>query len=417
MNLFNPVGVPIGECFVNWDQDRTRLALPDGNNGISLADWFTWTMTMNCKEVLDRVYALLGIISASERRSIQVDYPVQGGSDAKTNWRLRNTFLKACTTHFMARGLEALHPGFVHQRRLPIPSWVPDWSKAETHIPLLGWPEQKREPTDDDPHRMHQSPLDATPFWREPALPEWWRHVNQYQGPETACLVISDPDPEPVGAENNAVEPRHFLVVMGLVIGYITYHDKNPDVDMYGGKNLKKYRQIRENRDKETVASCSRWETHVHGLEGSAYGEPNAVKEAFWRTLIADRSFDWQEQPDSSWEADFETFMCRNPGYTNLNDRRNACFRYYAPAITRLMTRAFAVTNNGYFGIVPGRAKVGDSIVLLKGGTVPFVIRDAKAPGTDGEYEFVGECYVHGVMNGELLTDNMVKKVKEMWFV
>jgi hypothetical protein len=51
----------------------------------------------------------------------------------------------------------------------------------------------------------------------------------------------------------------------------------------------------------------------------------------------------------------------------------------------------------GYMGLAPGTARVGDLIGIFLGGTVPYVLR----PNDDGTYSFLGECYVHGLMDGE----------------
>jgi hypothetical protein len=41
----------------------------------------------------------------------------------------------------------------------------------------------------------------------------------------------------------------------------------------------------------------------------------------------------------------------------------------------------------------------GDVIAVLLGGTVPFLLRE------DGHnYRLIGDCYVHGIMDGELFT-------------
>jgi hypothetical protein len=47
-------------------------------------------------------------------------------------------------------------------------------------------------------------------------------------------------------------------------------------------------------------------------------------------------------------------------------------------------------------GLAPINACEGDLICLLLSGKVPFLLR----PNGD-EYELVGECYVHGLMDGE----------------
>lgn len=59
----------------------------------------------------------------------------------------------------------------------------------------------------------------------------------------------------------------------------------------------------------------------------------------------------------------------------------------------------FCVTENGRFAQVPFNSQSGDSICVLVGGEVPFVIR----PTGRGTYTLVGECYVDGVMDGETL--------------
>lgn len=60
--------------------------------------------------------------------------------------------------------------------------------------------------------------------------------------------------------------------------------------------------------------------------------------------------------------------------------------------------RRFFTTLGGYMGIGPPRMRKGDLICVFLGGNVPWVVR------RDGcEYELVGECYVHGIMDGEVL--------------
>lgn len=59
----------------------------------------------------------------------------------------------------------------------------------------------------------------------------------------------------------------------------------------------------------------------------------------------------------------------------------------------------FCVTRDGYMGLVPTRAAKGDAICVFMGGTVPFVIRETDS----GQYRLMGECYVHGLMDGKAL--------------
>ncbi|KAH8883498.1 hypothetical protein GQ53DRAFT_752968 [Thozetella sp. PMI_491] len=71
--------------------------------------------------------------------------------------------------------------------------------------------------------------------------------------------------------------------------------------------------------------------------------------------------------------------------------------------ISKLSQRAMFVTDTGYMGIGPANATTGDEVYDLMGGDVPFVLRP-----TSGENEFglLGDCYVHGVMDGQLWRPN-----------
>jgi hypothetical protein len=62
------------------------------------------------------------------------------------------------------------------------------------------------------------------------------------------------------------------------------------------------------------------------------------------------------------------------------------------------LERSTFVTQGGYLGLGPERAKAGDRVVLVRGAHMPFVMRKTNS----GRYLLVGEAYVHGTMYGEL---------------
>jgi len=65
------------------------------------------------------------------------------------------------------------------------------------------------------------------------------------------------------------------------------------------------------------------------------------------------------------------------------------------------MGRRLATTNQGYIGMVPPRARSGDAVCVLLGCSVPVVLR--RMNDEEGTWEFVGECYLQGFMDGEAL--------------
>lgn len=64
-----------------------------------------------------------------------------------------------------------------------------------------------------------------------------------------------------------------------------------------------------------------------------------------------------------------------------------------------LCVRQVGITSNNFFGLVPDTAEVGDILCVLYGGQVLYLLR-----AIDGSlYRFVGECYIHGLMDGAAL--------------
>ncbi len=53
--------------------------------------------------------------------------------------------------------------------------------------------------------------------------------------------------------------------------------------------------------------------------------------------------------------------------------------------------------------MAPCRVRKGDQICVLLGCNIPLILRQRKIEGT---YEIVGECYLHGFMDGEALRES-----------
>lgn len=62
-----------------------------------------------------------------------------------------------------------------------------------------------------------------------------------------------------------------------------------------------------------------------------------------------------------------------------------------------LMGRKFMVTADGIMALGPEEAQIGDRVCIIPGSEVPLLLR----PLGDSQYNFVGELYVHGLMDGE----------------
>ena len=60
--------------------------------------------------------------------------------------------------------------------------------------------------------------------------------------------------------------------------------------------------------------------------------------------------------------------------------------------------RSFIKTREGYIGLAPRTAVPGDHVCFLLGCSTPILLR----PAPNNRFRVVGECYVHGLMNGEV---------------
>lgn len=121
----------------------------------------------------------------------------------------------------------------------------------------------------------------------------------------------------------------------------------------------------------------------------------------------ADRSRPYEEIPKEEWLANGAAYLVRALGDTDGVDQElqrlalsgdGFKWSHQATLVTRY--RKFAVTAGGLFILGPDIMQNGDVVVVLYGGKAPFLLRRR----TDGKtWMLVGECYVHGLMNGEAL--------------
>lgn len=67
-----------------------------------------------------------------------------------------------------------------------------------------------------------------------------------------------------------------------------------------------------------------------------------------------------------------------------------------------LENRCFFTTSSGYIGVGPRDTLCDDYVAVFLGGNMPFIVRDKST-----HHSLVGEAYVHGIMNGELMASWM----------
>lgn len=130
------------------------------------------------------------------------------------------------------------------------------------------------------------------------------------------------------------------------------------------------------------------------------------------KLVLVSGSYDGLERMD----ADFESY-CRRyctkelcdssifPEHVAHNYDSNLGSQRFLRNMSACAERIFFTTKRGLFGIGPRVLKPGDICSILAGSRVPLILRPSSEKGC---YKLVGECYVGGVMWGE-----MVRKAQE----
>lgn len=185
------------------------------------------------------------------------------------------------------------------------------------------------------------------------------------------------------------------------------------------------------------ILACAQGAKLCNGLSEEMYdatGEPRI--DAFWQTIMGESmfsTFDHQRQQFELFKPILQTMKAAISlplPYRWLPCQAFAicvfCFlgipqntwmllgRKKSPEVAELVRcygRRISSTTKSLIGLVPREAEPGDRIFLLQGFDTPFVLRKS---GKDSHYLIIGECYVHGHMDGKEWHE---EKCREVWIV
>ncbi|KAF1964026.1 HET-domain-containing protein [Bimuria novae-zelandiae CBS 107.79] len=159
-----------------------------------------------------------------------------------------------------------------------------------------------------------------------------------------------------------------------------------------------------------TEPILSHWKKMAMDTQLKTYQSRTDRENAFWRTILTDRQIEGLHfKENAGW----------NPAQRLLPE-----IQYIPPKNAKeeqellqamenrqlcLNGRRFCITRKGRFCLLPPTASKGDLICILLGGEVPYVLRRIDNQSQD-YYTMVGECYVHGIMDGEAISDILERK-------
>ena len=107
---------------------------------------------------------------------------------------------------------------------------------------------------------------------------------------------------------------------------------------------------------------------------------------------------------DFQWPSTVDKLRLTDPQYVReINPMILTQNTQFVSALNFLGRRICRI-RDGLIGLCPVASQANDQIWLLENAAVPFILRPL--PGYE-YYQLVGECYVHGIMQGELMDDGL----------
>ncbi|KAL1592706.1 hypothetical protein SLS60_011122 [Paraconiothyrium brasiliense] len=287
----------------------------------------------------DRIYGLLGMAADAESLQIVPDY------------RKSTTTEKVFTDvaySLLKNGFSDIFSLCQHPKTLSdLPSWVPDWT----------------------------SQIRTPPSGRAPKL--------KYHTAGKSTLSVS------LAASNTLLVRGVHLTIHALGTPWL------PSLENY-------------QFEWEALTSYLSSITHLcavsDSLDNEIYTHPQHRAEAHWRIPTADLliASDFDPEPvrakdGTSLHAAYEEVLSYLERWRTEGEVPEGVSRYMRVMGGLFDRRAF-VTTRGFVGLGPSCAEVGDAVWVVLGVSVPFVMREV-----GGGWKMLGEAYVHGVMDGEVL--------------
>jgi hypothetical protein len=338
----------------------------DSQNFIWLLSKFRFRL---CSDPRDKVYGVLGLCSAEERKKILPDYstPVSlvyeqvALNIIKINQSL-DVFSQVCRRSFDG----------VELATVSLPSWVPDWTLEMTarnqNVLTI------RQERNDD-YRASSGVFASV------------KYIKQGR-----------------------------IALKGILLGVVAVlGTPNPS----GNVN-------------KSIVNNWRDMARVEALPDRLYNKKTSTTyyDAFWQTLccsippsrtsLHDSSQVIRTCNNTSYRSWYNSWCTWVSEFDGDADRLDLVSSEYSGSeiyafgasveVSTSMRRLFISSDEEWLGFAPINAIAGDVIALLEGGSVPYILRPRSKPQA-GDYELIGDAYVHGVMDGERWNPDLLQEI------
>lgn len=343
------------DAFYNLEIIRHLRECRETDSPITLSDLLEFSSGKSCALEQDKIYALFGILKDEEQDKLEIDYskPIQ-----QIHLEAFKVGIETDET------LSLLNLPFAKDRSIGLPSWCPVLSSRI------------------EAFRLRRYLYSA-------ACLDGYRQSFSQQIPH------SPPHFEPNSGN---------LKLQGLYLGKVeeVITTRHPSRDVYEEEGVDAYNEqsrIFEGACCDLAASTLK-------------GEERESMEPHWRTLTANAKSFQGGRADADMGRAY-TLWRKALRENKINEiEAGVWFEFHGAMLNACAGRRYFSTDDGRLGVGPEEIRSSDMVVVFLGGHTPFVIRSNTGKRTS---TFMGECYVHGLMDGEALDmlDRRELKVEE----
>ena len=369
----------------------------------------TLRMTRSFKSTLpsDKIYALLNLVSESEKKNIRVDYRCDTSL----------VYKDFAVRHMQQQhSLDILYHCFKSKTASPLklPSWTPDWTIPCWHEPFIY-------------HGLNFGVAgDSTPDFRFDENGEIMyvrgKILDEVAGVEKLRVI-----------PRAAAEPNDSEQLGSLPFWRSPPTDKPWFKRRGDGKPY--WESTHENYLEESRENRREWINNVFAMAFPQKGCTPEQFECLWRTFMCDTTIDgllpppeygeyfsdWliqvtatQGEVDRHWRsrkaASMNLDLRELPGDEDpFTEWTKNCIAF-GQANARCYNRRFYRSVAGCYGWGVDAMEAGDHICLFYGACVPIILRQ-----TDGGfYEIIGDAYLHGLMHGQGMTSEFEERMFQL---
>ena len=350
----------------------------------------------------DHIFALIGISSDGGHPAYRVDYKREIAE-------IYRSFAWATITQHSS--LRILSVAGVQDGAVDLPSWVPDWTVAP-QVGAYGFVFPGAFQASGASSLMMKHDFDDV------TQPAFYQNVFAMLKAflKSRFLPTVVPTPGIASVSNN----NTVLNVLGKIIdtveslgtaqtvdNIIPVLDEDPTIpDWVRSKWTKRQLQTIWSEMLFGEATRAEAETLTHALNSYPnYITGGTMDDALWRTLICNTTFTGERIRDAyhenylSWRAVKAMLLSAENHFDAVMSEHYSRAKIFDQVHSNAITgKRFFTTQRGFIGLAPSRTVRGDLVCVLKGATVPFILREA-----DKGYILVGESYCHGIMYGEAM--------------